>query len=195
MMGHSHLLIGMAAGLGAAYLLPAPVAPLEMVAIAGFTALLPDIDHPHGTIRRKIPFIDDLLLFWLPHRGLTHTIAAVAGVAVICNLLHTAGVLSVNLAVAAVFGYISHLLADLMTISGLKVWWPLSDETYHLWPGLRTGGLTEQFICLLVVVLMGWLVVRMGLIDPVQIQQQAARLLGDFDLNALLGQLRGIAGL
>ncbi|MBN8594002.1 MAG: metal-dependent hydrolase [Anaerolineae bacterium] len=188
MMGTSHMLIGAAAGLGAAYLLQAP-APLELMAVATFTALLPDIDHPQGTLRRKIPLVDDLLLFWLPHRGITHTVLAVALVAVICNLLHTAGLLSVDLCVAAVFGYISHLVADLMTVSGLKVWWPLSDETYHLWPGLRTGGITESLVCLVVFVGIGWLLIQMNVIDVAQLQARAATLYNQFDPQQLGGVL------
>jgi len=136
MMGTSHMLIGAAAGLGAAYLLQAP-APLELMAVATFTALLPDIDHPQGTLRRKIPLVDDLLLFWLPHRGITHTVAALALVSLVAFLLYHQALISLPIAVAIGAGYASHLLADMMTISGLKVAWPLSDKTLHLWPGLR----------------------------------------------------------
>lgn len=191
MMGTSHMLIGAAAGLGAAYLLQAP-APLELMAVATFTALLPDIDHPQGTLRRKIPLVDDLLLFWLPHRGITHTVAALALVSLVAFLLYHQALISLPIAVAIGAGYASHLLADMMTISGLKVAWPLSDKTLHLWPGLRTGGITESLVCLVVFVGIGWLLIQMQVVDLVQLQARAETLYHQFDPQQLGGVLQSL---
>ena len=188
MMGTSHMVIGAAAGLGAAYLLQAP-APLELMAVATFTALLPDIDHPQGTLRRKIPLVDDLLLFWLPHRGITHTVAAVGVVALVGYGLYSAGLIPISAVIGAVAGYISHLVADMMTISGLKVAWPLSDKTLHLWPGLRTGGITESLVCLVVFLGIGWLLIHMRVVDIAQLQARAEMLYHQFDPQQLGGVL------
>jgi inner membrane protein len=180
MMGHSHMLIGAAAGLGAAYLLQAP-APLEMMSVATFTALLPDIDHPQGTLRRKIHLIDDLLLFWLPHRGITHTLAALALVSLVAFILYHQALISLPIAVAIGAGYASHLVADMMTVSGLKAAWPLSDRTLYLWPSLRTGGITESLVCVLVFAGIGWLMVEMRMVDVAQLQARAESLYQQFD--------------
>lgn len=145
MMGRTHATIGAAAGLAVAYATGQTLeSALAMSAIAAIAALLPDIDHPRSSIRQRAGVAGHIALFWLPHRGFTHTLLALAGIAAIA-LTYTPR----PLALAICAGYGSHILADLMTQQGLPVLWPLTGRNIHLPPGLRTGGWLEQLVWLL----------------------------------------------
>ncbi len=78
------------------------------------------------------------------HRGRTHSLAAVALLAVGAAFLQfppwTIGFLA---------GYVSHLLADSLTHSGIPILWPFSQARFHLLPfGLKltTGSWVEYLI-------------------------------------------------
>lgn len=145
MMGHTHILIGLGAGLlVAAAASAAPGDAVALVAVAGASALMPDIDHPGGLIRGRLGVVGHVGLFWLSHRGLTHTLA-VWGLLTLAALVW----LPVPLAAALAAGYGSHILADMLTRAGLPVLWPVSSRSFHLLPRLlrvKTGGFIEAVI-------------------------------------------------
>lgn len=155
MMGHTHVAIGVAAGLGVALATHARMPDLLILAgIAGAAALLPDIDHPNGSIRQQLGILGHIGLFWLSHRGITHTFLAL--LAVSAAVLHF---LPYGLALAVIAGYGSHLVSDMMTRQGLPILWPLSGESIHLLPrALRvsTGGKIEALILLGVLTLIAY---------------------------------------
>ena len=130
MMGHTHGLIGAAlgTGLGAAFHFQ-PEASLVLAAVGGFMALVPDIDHPRAPLRRKLGLVGNVALGGLKHRGITHTLLALVAIA--------AGaftILPLPYALAATGGYLSHLLADMVTVSGLPVFWPYKRDSLHILP-------------------------------------------------------------
>lgn len=145
MKGITHATIGAAGGLAVALAVSAPIEEtLYLTGLSAFAALFPDIDHPNSTIRRKTGILG-MSLFWLSHRGITHTLLA----------LMLFGLTAVTLlpekiwAVAAVVGYASHIIADMATIAGVPVFWPLSAANWHLLPRIvrvRTGGIAESLI-------------------------------------------------
>ncbi|QHW30710.1 metal-dependent hydrolase [Paenibacillus rhizovicinus] len=68
---------------------------------------------------------------WLNHRGLTHTVwAAAAWWAIGNGLEEQVGV--DGLAQTALWGYLSHLIADTLTPSGVKWLYPLTKKTFKL---------------------------------------------------------------
>lgn len=93
---------------------------------AAIGGLLPDLDHPESTLGRRIPFISLPLSALFGHRGMTH------------GLLATVGLLAILFAVTAMpnyttfralvaplcIGYLSHLLGDSLTPSGIPLLWP-----------------------------------------------------------------------
>src|SRR5690242_6830412 len=113
MMGHTHALIGWA--LGVALSSHANTnQTLLLVGVGAAAALIPDIDHPRAPIRRKLGFVGNVLFGRLKHRGITHTLIAIVAIA--------AGAFTALpplIGEAVVFGYISHILADMLTVSGL----------------------------------------------------------------------------
>lgn len=155
MMGHTHGLIGAAVGLGVATVYHlTPEASLMLAGLAGGLALLPDIDHPHSKMRQKMGVVGHVGLFWLKHRGITHTLIALVAVAAAAYML-----LPLPYAVGAAGGYLSHLLADMMTVSGLPILWPYKRESLHLLPKrlrLTTNTLPEHLLAGLLMVFLVW---------------------------------------
>jgi inner membrane protein len=79
MMGKSHLLIGLGVGVLLATAMHYEAVHIAaMTVVAGAGAMLPDIDHRHAPIRKRLGLLGDVLLFWLPHRGVTHSLLCLA---------------------------------------------------------------------------------------------------------------------
>lgn len=114
--------------------------------ISGLGALLPDIDEPHSTIGRKIPgsFLFKILF---GHRGFFHSLLA-AGLFYLALMFVT----NHTVALLLVAGYISHLLLDALTPSGVPFLYPIK-KSFSL--GLiKTGGIKEYaFLFAMVIIL------------------------------------------
>jgi inner membrane protein len=150
MMAGSHVAIGLAAWTLAAPVLGLPPLSPAALALAAAGALLPDIDHPHSWLGRRLPLVSRPLAALLGHRGVTHSLLAVAGCA---WLLAAQGVARGIVAPLAV-GALSHLAADALTPAGLRLAWPLRARV-----GLslcRTGSAAEVAVVGAVVAAAGW---------------------------------------
>jgi inner membrane protein len=110
-------------------------APIEVqgTMAAAVGSLLPDLDHPESALGRRLPLISVPLSRLVGHRGVTHSLLAVVGLF---------GVLLAVVAIPAyqglgglimplVMGYLSHILGDAMTPSGVPLFWP-KRRTYSL---------------------------------------------------------------
>jgi inner membrane protein len=120
-----HVMVGTLLGVGTQY-----VTGLPMVGILAYPSfyggvtlgsLFPDIDHPQSYIGRRIPLIPTLIYKTLGHRGFTHSLLSLSlfGIA-------TAFYWSINPLFFGGFllGYLSHLLADMTTPSGIPLLYP-----------------------------------------------------------------------
>lgn len=152
MMGATHAVIGITIGMVAATSagLP-PTQVLFLGGVAALSALVPDVDHPAGIIRRRLGAGGHIAFFWLGHRGITHTLIAWAVMSAV-----TLYFLPSNVAFAFSCGYASHLLADMLTRSGVPLVYPLTDYRYSL-RLMRTGGLFEGLIGLICVGIVCWM--------------------------------------
>jgi len=83
MMAASHVVVGIAAWAWAAPHLGLPSFDPIALALATTGSLLPDIDHPHSWVGRRVWMISRPLAAMIGHRGLTHSIVAV----LVCCLL------------------------------------------------------------------------------------------------------------
>lgn len=120
MNGKTHLLIGTASGLGLAASAQADVrSALLLVASAALGSLLPDIDERHSKISRAAGFVRAPAALLFKHRGFTHSMLAAFAVAVCAWLIHPL------FGVGLFFGYALHLVADMLTRSGVPLFWPL----------------------------------------------------------------------
>src|SRR4051812_11682043 len=130
MQGTTHMAIGFMTGAAVASSYHVPLS-VETGAVAMMTvvgSLLPDIDHPASRISH------DMKCFALPfhlfsHRGLTHSLLAVVVMALLMGFLQVEFVR----AVALLAGYVSHLIADALTRSGIRLWWP-SRRRFRILP-------------------------------------------------------------
>lgn len=149
MLGATHAVIGMAAGMGiATYAGMEPTQILFLGGISALSALLPDIDHPAGSLRRQLGAVGHISFFWMKHRGVTHTLISLAMVSAV-----TLYFLPVKVAFAFIAGYGSHLLADMLTHSGVPLVYPLLKYRYSFGV-MKTGGIFEaiiRMICILVI--------------------------------------------
>lgn len=168
MQGHTHALIGLttlaAVERLTGFVQAHPVAGLGWCAAAAVLgALAPDIDAEDSAIKRELGLAGRALstglhLAGVQHRGLTHRgVIALAVLAVGLVLGRLTGYPDAGLAFG--LGYLSHLLADALTKTGVPLLWPLPGRVHLLPPGLRirTGGLGELLVFILTAGVMAWL--------------------------------------
>jgi len=150
MMAPSHVAVGLATWVVAAPVLSLPMLqPLSLgLVVAG--SLLPDIDHPASWVGRRTRPLSSCIAAILGHRGITHSLVAVA--VLVVSLLesdyHQAQIWPLAI------GYASHLMADMLTPRGLRLAWPMRRN----WsiPLCRTGSPTEGIVVALILGLAWW---------------------------------------
>ncbi len=175
MLGHSHMIIGVAGVvLAKAFarsqgtsLFEAPITPLasEPVAVPGLPlamlcaavgALLPDIDHPRAALANYrvigIPILKPAAYVAsavLSHRGASHSLVFWALLTAL-GVYFTAPLGLAPLVWAASIGYGLHLVADTLTKAGVPWLWPIWQQPLGFPPfrSLRfhTGGLIEHLL-------------------------------------------------
>jgi inner membrane protein len=147
MMAGSHIALGAAAWFAAAPRLGLPALEPVSLGLAVFGALLPDIDHPKSWVGKRVWPVSVLCARLFGHRGMTHSLIAVAG----CAALLLDGRVPRSIAAPLVVGYLSHLVADLLTPGGLRLAWPMKG----VWslPLCRTGSAFEPLV---VALMLSW---------------------------------------
>lgn len=124
------------------------------IAFAALGALTPDIDCPMSWLgRRTLPF--SLLLGWfVGHRGVTHSLFLLGSLTAVGVFLIPFCYLAYVL--AFLFGFLSHLVADWLTNSGIPLFWPSEMRFRALWT-INTGSLAERCLTLCLFALVGYL--------------------------------------
>lgn len=126
MKGTTHVQIGVAAGLALSLMTGAAAKDTAFIVLASAaTSKLPDLDL-------SLPFA---------HRGLTHSILAVLVVAVGSFYF-----LPYLPALAAVIGYVAHIAADMLTVAGCMIFYPLPYRVRLPLTFIRTGGIWEALL-------------------------------------------------
>ena len=127
-------------------------------------ALLPDIDHANSYISKRVPIIPTLLSLYTKHRGFTHSLV---GVVVILALLTAANLffhLQTILAIGFGIGYILHIAADALTLSGIKNF--CCNKNLYLAPKpfrCKTGSMGENIYFF---IFSGILFIEYSFVDP-----------------------------
>ena len=182
MMASTHAAIGVVLYAGACAFSGAPIQPAALGA-AAVGAWLPDVDTPNS----RAGFCVYPLAMWLErkfgHRTVTHSFIGTAIFAALCAPLLGWPHLHA-LYWALLCGYVSHLLADAATKSGVPMAWP--NRRAWVFPGneqyrVRTGSAAELGV-LLCFVLLGLL--------TIPVQQFGVRRLLHLATNSLGGAVR-----
>jgi inner membrane protein len=132
-----------------------PTGPFFCAVAAMVGALVPDLDAENSTIEQEMGLAGQLLsdtlkIFGVKHRGATHF--GIAGLLVMAFALfigYKAGFVDVGFAFG--LGYISHILADGCTKSGVPLFAPFKKDCVRILPRLllvRTGSAAERLLAL-----------------------------------------------
>lgn len=114
--------------------------------LAPLIALVPDIDKHESKVGKKVGLFSRIIEFLFGHRGIFHTVYP----AVILFLIFY--YFNYNLiAFAILIGYLSHLLIDGLTVSGVNLLKPLLN--LNISGFIKTGGIVEHLIFVLLIVL------------------------------------------
>ena len=184
MNGGTHAAFGLGAGVLAAAVTEPELPSIAMVTAGVVSGLLPDLDEERSMIynrtmrnidpkmrRPLVGLIGALLLFLsvlefsygfllagvfflgaavFRHRTFSHSIVSLVLVTGAAHELHP------DLTVPVMLGYLSHLLADSLTIQGIPWLWP-SPKRYRI-GRIQTGSLSDHLIGLvaLFLALAGW---------------------------------------
>lgn len=120
------------------------------IGIAIFTSILPDIDNRMSTLGRILPRLSEYLQKRFGHRGAIHSLYACflifLPLLVISYLMPSLGF---SYWFVAVWGFTSHLLADSVTITGVKLLYP--SNAVYVFPyqsdfRIKTGGNIDYLI-------------------------------------------------
>ncbi len=112
-------------------------------------SLLPDIDESHSYIGKRMKLLSLPLHFIFGHRTIFHSF--------FIPFLIFIALYFVNwyIALAAFIGYISHLILDMMTLSGIAIFYPFSE--WKIRGFVRTDSFFDYFLFLLFLLGSVWL--------------------------------------
>ena len=102
-------------------------------------ALLPDLDHPNSTLGKRFKVLSYPICAIFGHRGITHSLIAVAAVGYAAYTLQ-----SIMVSWLAM-GYLLHLLGDYLTPSGVPLLYPFK-KNYRGLITAKTGTMGETVL-------------------------------------------------
>lgn len=119
------------------------VAVVPLIAGGYFGALLPDIDHPGSKIGRALYPIAWVVNKIFGHRGATHSLLALFLTSVLfilpaLMLEGFAAFMYTQFAIGVGVGFLSHLILDMSTKSGVPLLYPFSSKSFRI-ARLTTG--------------------------------------------------------
>ncbi|AFI90224.1 metal-dependent hydrolase [Pectobacterium parmentieri] len=113
------------------------------------TALLPDIDHPKSVLGQRLKWLSTPIARLFGHRGFTHSLLAIAtGIFFIQTRLPPSWPIPTDAYHAMIVGYLSHILADMLTPSGVPLLWPCRWRFRLPILNSQKSNQLERFLCL-----------------------------------------------
>ena len=149
MMYKTHAALGLLAGLLAASYVD--INKYAFLAAVIFGSLFVDIDEDNSYIGRKAGFLSSVIEFLFGHRGIFHSLLAALGI-----FLGVYYFGHFELGLGFLIGYASHLAADMLTVNGVKPFYPFSRYTVRGF--IRTDGLLEKLFFILILLAIGYII-------------------------------------
>ncbi|KAA9001744.1 metal-dependent hydrolase [Affinibrenneria salicis] len=113
------------------------------------TSLLPDIDHPKSLLGQRLKWISAPIARAFGHRGFTHSLLAiVAGLWFIHTRLPAGWIIPSDAWHAMIIGYLSHIIADMLTSAGVPLLWPCRWRFCLPLLNSQQGNQLERALCL-----------------------------------------------
>jgi len=137
MLFRTHITFGFLTGLLLIRYLEIKNQILFMVVLL-FFSIFPDIDELRSRISEKIKPLAFIIHFIFRHRGFFHSIYIPIALSTIFFAISQQ-----MLGIAALFGYLSHLFLDSLTLSGVRLLYPLKKKLYSF---IKTGSLAENIL-------------------------------------------------
>lgn len=111
---------------------------ITVITLAVISSLLPDICHTQSKIGRRFKLISFFIRMIFGHRTFTHSLLFIA---IIVCLLHVIQTPSYYL-VTIILGLLSHVILDMLTPRGIKLFYPIPINVKFL-VVFKTGGLVD----------------------------------------------------
>lgn len=116
------------------------------------TCLLPDIDHPKSLLGQRLKWLSQPIARAFGHRGFTHSLLAVAGGVALLQMKLPAGwIIPADAFQGMVLGYLSHIVADMLTPAGVPLLWPCRWRFRLPLLNSQKGNQLERALCLALV--------------------------------------------
>lgn len=103
-------------------------------------SVLPDIDEPNSFMGRRSLGLSLVINRLFGHRGFTHSLVCWMFVTTICLLFSKPFTIGISL------GFFLHILGDLFSTSGLRLFLPFSNKRVKMLITYKTGSSREQII-------------------------------------------------
>ncbi|WP_332693001.1 metal-dependent hydrolase [Halalkalibacter lacteus] len=127
MKGPTHIVGGLAAATFTMNVLSVHIQePIIFYGAALFGAIIPDICHPRSMIGRTVPLLSNMLSKMFGHRSITHSLFFIFLIYWGLQQLEFRG--SNDLQLGIIVGVISHIILDLLTPQGTKLFYPIKSN-------------------------------------------------------------------
>ena len=139
MLGNTHIVGGITASLAFAQI--SSESPLVLVGAGVVGALLPDICHSGSKIGRMFPISSKIVNKLFGHRSFTHSLLFLFCVAMLLDAFVPYKLVTIGL----LLGMASHLVLDMGTKRGIKLFFPMKIAVRFPLT-IKTGGKVEKVI-------------------------------------------------
>lgn len=121
----------------------------HIIPAAVLTCLLPDLDHPKSFLGQRMKWISTPLARAFGHRGFTHSLLAVsAALSFFYIKVPESALVPPDVVQGMVTGYLSHILADMITPAGVPLLWPCRWRFRIPLLVTQKGNQLERVLCL-----------------------------------------------
>lgn len=126
----------------------------HIIPAALLTALLPDIDHPRSVLGQRLKWISQPIARVFGHRGFTHSLFAIIAAALLFQFKAPASWFIPTVVLHSMtVGYLSHLLADMLTPMGVPLLWPCRWRFRLPLLNSQSGNQLERMLCIALITL------------------------------------------